>query len=716
MVTTTQPEERGRSAAIADGLAFMARWSLRLALIGLGFALLWWLIARLWVIVMPVLLAMLITTVLNPPANWMRRRGVPPALAAAVVLVGSLLVLAAVVFFLATSITGGVSELASGAVAGLQSIQDWLAGPPLNLGATQFDALLQQVTQRLQDSVTTIATGVLTGVGTFASLVVTGLLALVLAFLFVKDGDRFLPWLRRFVGPRAGGHLCVVLGRVWDTLGGFIRGQALVSLADAILIGTGLLIVGVPLALPLAVLTFIGGFIPIVGAIFAGAVAVLIALVSNGFTAALIVLGIVLLVQQVEGNVLQPILQGKSLNLHAAVVLLAVTAGGSLYGIAGAFLAVPVAAAGAVVLRYLFAQVDRISEDDETDAPADPTAARAAGVAPAPERPGVAAGVRSGGRRRTRQPRRGARAPPGRAQPRAAGAGRRPGRAAPGERARSARHRRRRCPRPHLTPARAQRRCPVHTLQVVHGRAAVCTARAHTTTRIGRPRSSSSSPSTSAVPAAQRCADHAAASASSTSSSRAPAGRSPSAARRRASGRARRSAARRPGPSSSGANPTPGASVRSDTSGCTSTTWRGSATASQSRIFGPMWKVCRLIARPVSRRATANASSRRRRREDRPRRGGEHRRPRAAQTAGARDVAGPRRRAGGQAERDVDADRRAPAGRRQHLGGGADHRPRDVSPRDPRDHPAAGHPVHTGDRPATRYPVHACDRERHTAG
>jgi predicted PurR-regulated permease PerM len=391
MVTTTQPDERGRSAAIADGLAFMARWSLRLALIGLGFALLWWLIARLWVIVMPVLLAMLITTVLNPPANWMRRRGAPPALAAAVVLVGSLLVLGAVVFFLATSITGGVSELASGAVAGLQSIQDWLAGPPLNLGATQFDALLQQVTQRLQDSVTTIATGVLSGVGTFASLVVTGLLALVLAFLFVKDGDRFLPWLRRFVGPRAGGHLCVVLGRVWDTLGGFIRGQALVSLADAVLIGAGLLIVGIPLALPLAVLTFIGGFIPIVGAIFAGAVAVLIALVSNGFTAALIVLGIVLLVQQVEGNVLQPILQGKSLNLHAAVVLLAVTAGGSLYGIAGAFLAVPIAAAGAVVLRYLFNQVDRVSEDDETDAPADPTAARAAGVAPAPEQPGVAA-------------------------------------------------------------------------------------------------------------------------------------------------------------------------------------------------------------------------------------------------------------------------------------------------------------------------------------
>jgi predicted PurR-regulated permease PerM len=385
-VTSTQPQSgaRSRSTVISDGLAFMARWSLRLALIGLGFALLWWLIAKLWVIVLPVLLALLISTVLYPPSAWLRRRGAPPALAAAAVMLGALLLLGVVVYFLATSITGGVSEIASSAVAGLQSIQGWISGPPLNIGSTQFDALLQEVTQRLQNSVTTIAGGVLSGVGTVASLVVTGLLALVLAFLFVKDGDRFLPWMRRLVGPRVGGHLTVILGRIWGTLGGFIRGQVLVSLCDGVFIGIGLVIVGVPLALPLAVLTFFGGFVPIVGALFAGVLSVLVALVSNGFTAALIVLGIVLLVQQVEGNVLQPILQGKSLELHAAVVLLAVTAGGTLYGIAGAFLAVPVTAAAATVLRYLFAQVDRVSED-ATDAPADPTAAGVAGVAPAPE-------------------------------------------------------------------------------------------------------------------------------------------------------------------------------------------------------------------------------------------------------------------------------------------------------------------------------------------
>lgn len=388
MTTIDHPtaEQRTRSAAIADGLAFMSRWSLRLVLIALGFALLGWLIGRLWVIVMPVLLALLITTVLAPPANWMRRRGTPPALAATAVLIGALVLLGVVVYFLATSIRGGVSEIASSAVAGLQSIQNWISGPPLNIGSTQFDSLLDQVTQRLQNSVSAIASGVLTGVGTVASLVVTGLLALVLAFLFVKDGDRFLPWLRGFVGPRVGGHLYVLLGRVWSTLGGFIRGQVLVSLCDAVFIGIGLLVVGVPLALPLAVLTFFGGFVPIIGALFAGALSVLVALVSNGFTAALIVLGIVLAVQQIEGNVLQPILQGKSLQLHAAVVILAVTAGGSLYGIPGAFLAVPVTAAAAVVLRYLFGQVDRTSEDDSTDAPSDPEAAKAVGLPPAEPR------------------------------------------------------------------------------------------------------------------------------------------------------------------------------------------------------------------------------------------------------------------------------------------------------------------------------------------
>ncbi|GGP76620.1 hypothetical protein GCM10010185_57960 [Saccharothrix coeruleofusca] len=350
----------------------MARWSTRLALAAVGFVIVWWLIGKLWVVVMPVLLALLITTVLWPPARWLRARGLPPALAATAVLLAGLGVLGGVLALISTSIASGVPEIAESATRALQQAREWMAGPPLNLGDSQLDQLLQQGTDQLQASVGSIANGLLTGVGTVTSGIVTGILALLLAFLFVKDGPRFAPWLRGVIGERAGKHVTVVLERVWTTLGDFIRTQAIVSLVDAVLIGLGLVVLGVPLAVPLAALTFLGGFVPIVGAFVAGALAVLVALVSNGLTAAVIMLVIVVVVQQVEGNVLQPVLQSRSLRLHAAVVLLGVTAGSSLYGIAGAFLAVPVVAAAAVVLRYLGEVIDHDTEERATAEPPEP--------------------------------------------------------------------------------------------------------------------------------------------------------------------------------------------------------------------------------------------------------------------------------------------------------------------------------------------------------
>ncbi|MBP2335919.1 AI-2E family transporter [Saccharothrix coeruleofusca] len=361
-----------RGEAIGHGVSWLARWSTRLALAAVGFVIVWWLIGKLWVVVMPVLLALLITTVLWPPARWLRARGLPPALAATAVLLAGLGVLGGVLALISTSIASGVPEIAESATRALQQAREWMAGPPLNLGDSQLDQLLQQGTDQLQASVGSIANGLLTGVGTVTSGIVTGILALLLAFLFVKDGPRFAPWLRGVIGERAGKHVTVVLERVWTTLGDFIRTQAIVSLVDAVLIGLGLVVLGVPLAVPLAALTFLGGFVPIVGAFVAGALAVLVALVSNGLTAAVIMLVIVVVVQQVEGNVLQPVLQSRSLRLHAAVVLLGVTAGSSLYGIAGAFLAVPVVAAAAVVLRYLGEVIDHDTEERATAEPPEP--------------------------------------------------------------------------------------------------------------------------------------------------------------------------------------------------------------------------------------------------------------------------------------------------------------------------------------------------------
>ena len=170
--------------------------------------------------------------------------------------------------------------------------------------------------------------------------------------------------------------------RAWDVLGGFVRGTAQVATIDAVLIGIGLWLLDVPLAFALAVLVFMGSFVPYVGAFFSGLVAVLVAFADGGWELALAVLGLVLLVQFVEGTFLQPMIQSRSVNLHPAVVLLAVTAGGSLFGIAGAYLAVPVTAVVAAVFGSLS------SEPSEPDSAAYPaTAADTRGTAAARQSP-----------------------------------------------------------------------------------------------------------------------------------------------------------------------------------------------------------------------------------------------------------------------------------------------------------------------------------------
>ncbi|MEJ8281667.1 AI-2E family transporter [Pseudonocardia spirodelae] len=388
-----------RGTIIGNGLTWVAAWSLRIALIAVGLVLVGYLIGALWVVLWPVVLAVLLATILRPPAALLIRWRFPPALAAALVLLVGLGAVSGLFVAIAPSIAGQTQQITSGVIAALGQIQQWVSGPPLNLGEGQIGDIVAQVTQQLQQSATQIAGSVLTGVSTLASGLVAVVLALVLTFFFVKDGPRFLPWLTSITGRSAGGHIAEVLRRMWQVLGGFIRVQALVSLIDAVFIGVGLVLLGIPLALPLAVLTFIGGFIPIVGAVVAGALAVLIALVTQGFTTALAVVVLVIAVQQVEGNVLQPILQGQSLKLHGAVVLLAVTAGGSLYGIAGAFLAVPVAAVVAVLMRYLGEQIDtRDRRLVGTDAdPATTPAAATNGAAPDPDGTSVADGADGAG-------------------------------------------------------------------------------------------------------------------------------------------------------------------------------------------------------------------------------------------------------------------------------------------------------------------------------
>jgi predicted PurR-regulated permease PerM len=347
------PAPRQRAEGVGDGIAWLARWSGRWILIAIAAVLLGLVVGRFWSIVLPVALALILTTVLEKPARFLERRlHLPAALAAAVVLLGSLAALVGLGFAIAPAVSGQLGDIVDKASAGLQDVQDWVQAKDF-VSRDQIDAGIQAMQDKLGSSSGAIASGVLTGVGAATSATVTVVITLILTFLFLKDGRRFAPWVERLAGDRVGGHLTEVMRRSWTTLGGYIRTQAIVSAIDAVLIGAGLLVVGVPLAIPLAILTFVGGFVPIVGAFVVGALAVLVALVSNGPTAALIILAVIVAVQQLEGNVLSPWLQSRSMQLHAAVVLLSVTLGSTLFGITGAFLAVPVVAVAAVVLRYL---------------------------------------------------------------------------------------------------------------------------------------------------------------------------------------------------------------------------------------------------------------------------------------------------------------------------------------------------------------------------
>jgi predicted PurR-regulated permease PerM len=365
--TAAPAPTEGRGPKLQRAFRTVAIASAQLLLIAAALYLVFWVLGKLWSILLPVVLGLLITTVLWPATRFLRRHNWPPALAASVVLLTFLAAFGGIIAAIAPSVADQVTKLADAATAALQDVQDWLQGPPFNLGEDQIGNAVDSAINSIQGNAQDIAGYALTGVSAVGNGLLNLVLALILVFFFLKDGPRWVPWLAAQTGYKAARHVAALNYKIWATLSEFIRQQALVGFIDAFFIGIGLWILGVPLVIPLAVLTFFGGFVPIIGAFVAGAFAVLVALVSNGVTTALIVLAIVVAVQQIEGNVLQPIIQGRGFNLHAAVVILAVTAGSALYGIIGAFLSVPVAAIIAVVYRYARDQLDERSPEIAPD-------------------------------------------------------------------------------------------------------------------------------------------------------------------------------------------------------------------------------------------------------------------------------------------------------------------------------------------------------------
>ena len=346
------PASTDRAIIIGRDGRWVAGWALRFIVVAIALYIASIGLAKVWIGILPILLSILVCTVLWPPVRWLRAHKFPPALAVATVVLGCFAIVGGIFAAMAPTVTSQSKELYDQALAGAHKLQDYIQGPPLNIKAEQVNNAVDELLDKARAQGDAITSGVISSVSTATEVIATGVICLVLTFFFLKDGPKFLPWVRRTTGPTWGYHLTEVLSRTWVTLAGFIRAQAMVSLVDAIFIGIGLLVLKVPLALVLVVLTFFAGFIPIVGAISAGAISVLIALVSNGVTNAIMVLVLIIAVQQLESHILSPILQSKAMDLHPVIVLLSVTVGGGLFKIIGAFLAVPVAATIAVWIRY----------------------------------------------------------------------------------------------------------------------------------------------------------------------------------------------------------------------------------------------------------------------------------------------------------------------------------------------------------------------------
>lgn len=350
---SAQETHRDRSEVIGSAGRWLAGWALRFIVVAAAAWVLLQGAAIFWSAVLPVILALIVCTILWPITARLRSWKFPPALAVLATILGFFLILGGIIGAIAPSVARQSRDLVDQGAQGVQTILDWLAGPPFNIQNEQLNHFIDTATAWIQGQASSITQTALSGASAATSAVVTVVTVLVLTFFFLKDGQRFLPLVRRVTGRRVGWHLTEVLTRCWKTLGGFIRTQAIVSFIDSFFIGLGLFAIGVPLAGPLAIITFFGGFIPIIGAFSAGALSVLVALVANGFSSALTVLVLIIAVQQLEGNILSPMLQSKAMNMHAAVVLLSVTVGGGLFGIIGAFLAVPAAAMITEVVRYL---------------------------------------------------------------------------------------------------------------------------------------------------------------------------------------------------------------------------------------------------------------------------------------------------------------------------------------------------------------------------
>lgn len=366
----TAAERRHRaSASVHPVVRVAAEWTWRLLVIVAGLLTLGYIVARLDTVLIPVGLALLASALLVPLVDWLQEKGVPRSAAVVVVLVVSIGVVAGIMTFVVEQFVAGLPGLTAQFEASIDQIQNWFTSGPFHFSEDQIHQAGDSVVKSIQDNREQLTSGALTTATVIGEIFTGALLTLFTLIFFLYGGSQIWEFVTRLVPAASRPRVRLAGSQGFGSLIGYVRATVAVAAADAIGIGAGLAILGVPLALPLASLVFIGAFIPIVGAFLTGFLAVLVALVTKGFLTALIVLGIIIGVMQLEAHVLQPLLLGRAVRLHPLAVVLAITTGIVLAGIVGGLLAVPIVAVLNTAVRSLLsgdpeATFDAIEVDD----------------------------------------------------------------------------------------------------------------------------------------------------------------------------------------------------------------------------------------------------------------------------------------------------------------------------------------------------------------
>ncbi|RJU01729.1 AI-2E family transporter [Arthrobacter frigidicola] len=350
------PARRGRPAPQDDvpyALRVGAAWSWRVGIVVVVAGVLIWLLSHITLIVIPLMIAGLLASLLLPLTSFMVRHKVPTGLAVTLTVLGLVVLVVGALSLVGRQLALGFSSLWGETRTGIEQILAGLSDGPLNITTDEVVGFLQEAGDALQNNGGTIVSGALSFGSSAGHFAAGSLLTLFALFFFLIDGGRIWRFIVDLAPVRARAAIDGAGRRGWTSMGSYVRVQLLVAFVDAACIGAGAAIIGVPLALPLAVLVFIGSFIPIVGALATGIVAVLLALVANGWVNALIMLAIVLIVQQLEGNFLQPMIMGPAVALHPLAVVLAVTGGTLVAGISGALFSVPLLAVLNTSVKYI---------------------------------------------------------------------------------------------------------------------------------------------------------------------------------------------------------------------------------------------------------------------------------------------------------------------------------------------------------------------------